>query len=98
MARTMTNFTAADMRGEPRERRRPAAKPDDAAATTDDAAVSAPTAEDVEDDVPDGNVDEITEWVGSDVGRARRALAAEKERKNPRKTLVAQLDEVLEGE
>ena len=91
MARTMTNFTAADMRGEPRERRRPAAKPDDAA-------VSAPTAEDVEDDVPDGNVDEITEWVGSDVGRARRALAAEKERKNPRKTLVAQLDEVLEGE
>lgn len=97
MARTMTNFTAADMRGEPRERRRPAAKPDDTIAT-DDVAVSAPTAEDVEDDVPDGNVDEITEWVGSDVGRARRALAAEKERKNPRKTLVAQLDEVLEDE
>jgi hypothetical protein len=45
----------------------------------------------VDDVVPDGPVDDVLAWVGSDVDRARRALVAEGERPKPRSGLTATL-------
>lgn len=45
----------------------------------------------------DGNVSAILAWVGDDKVRAQAALAAEREGGAPRKTLVAGLEDVLNG-
>lgn len=45
----------------------------------------------------DGNVSAILAWVGDDKVRAHAALAAEREGGAPRKTLVAGLEDVLNG-
>ncbi len=45
----------------------------------------------------DGNVAAILAWVGDDKVRAQAALSAEKEGGAPRKTLVAGLEDVLNG-
>lgn len=49
------------------------------------------------ENVPDGNISEINEWVGDDKDRAQLALDAENEQENPRKTLVKHLEEVING-
>lgn len=43
-------------------------------------------------DVPDGNIDEVLDWVGDDSDRADRALAVELAAASPRSTLVARLE------
>lgn len=43
------------------------------------------------EDVPDGSTNEILDWVGDSEERAEKALAAEKLRPKPRKTLVKAL-------
>ena len=43
-------------------------------------------------------IDEVEEWVGDDPDRARQALAAEQARPEPRKTLVAKLERILDEE
>lgn len=45
--------------------------------------------------VPDGTAEEVRTWVGDDVDRAKRALAAEQKAASPRKTLVDQLTKVV---
>lgn len=47
--------------------------------------------------VPTGTVDEVLAWVGRDLDRAARALAAERAGKN-RSTLVAELQDRAAGE
>lgn len=46
------------------------------------------------DEVPDGTAAVVLSWVGSDQARAERAAAAEKDRDQPRSTLLAQLEKV----
>lgn len=46
--------------------------------------------------VPVGTVGELLEWVGDDKDRARRALAQENSEDKPRKSLAAQLQEVID--
>ena len=68
---------------------------DETAASRDDE-----VADSVEDvpaemsDPPDGTVDEILQWVHGDPTKALLALEAETERDEPRKTLVAELDDL----
>lgn len=45
--------------------------------------------------VPDGNVDEVLDWVGADKVRAQRALEAEQAKATPRVTLVDALEDQL---
>lgn len=48
------------------------------------------------DDVPDGTVPEVLEWVGDDQARASAALLAEQRRHDPpRKTLVEPLEDLV---
>lgn len=47
--------------------------------------------------VPEGTVSEIMRWVGEDVERAKRALEVEQAHEKPRKSLVEQLNERLDG-
>lgn len=49
------------------------------------------------DDNPDADatVDEVLEWVGDDPERATAALATERGRRTPRKTLVEPLEQLL---
>jgi hypothetical protein len=42
--------------------------------------------------VPDGTIDEVMAWVGTDPARARQALDAENAKPSPRSTLVSQLE------
>lgn len=49
------------------------------------------------DNPPDGTVDDVLDWVGDDVDRARLALAAEGERSHARSTLIAPLEALIEG-
>ncbi len=44
----------------------------------------------------DGTIAEVEAWVGDDPVRASTALAAEQNRDNPRSTLVAHLERLLE--
>jgi hypothetical protein len=44
--------------------------------------------------VPEGTADEVKTWVGEDVEKAKRALAAEQKLPSPRKTLVDHLMKV----
>jgi len=51
--------------------------------------------------VPDGDADEIDEWVDGDPERAALAIAAESQRKQPRKRLINRLSKLIaepEGE
>ncbi len=48
--------------------------------------------------VPEGTVDEILDWVGDDSEKAQKALDAENEKSNPRKTLVSALEDALADE
>jgi hypothetical protein len=50
------------------------------------------------DGVPDGTVDEVLAWVGSDKARAQKALDAEDEAEKPRTTLVEALEAMVEAE
>jgi hypothetical protein len=43
-------------------------------------------------DVPDGTVQDVKDWVGDDPDRAQAALAAENEKDEPRVTLVDWLE------
>lgn len=47
------------------------------------------------DAVPAGNASVVLDWVGDDVDRARRALAAEQQASKPRGTVVAALEKVI---
>lgn len=47
-------------------------------------------------EVPRGTRAEVMDWVGSDKTKAKRALAAEKKSDQPRKTLVSELEGILE--
>lgn len=59
--------------------------------------VSEPPTGDIDgDEVPDGNVKEVTDWVGDDRDRALRAYEAEQRRDNPRKSLLTDLERRLE--
>lgn len=49
------------------------------------------------DEVPDGNADAVLDWVGDDRDRAQKALDAEKDRENPRSTLISKLKKVTES-
>lgn len=50
------------------------------------------------DEVPDGTVDQVLEWVGDDVTRATAAIAAEQTRHDPpRKTLLEPLEDLSAG-
>lgn len=46
--------------------------------------------------VPVGTVGELLKWVGDDKDRARRVLAQENSEDKPRKSLTAQLQEVID--
>jgi hypothetical protein len=48
-------------------------------------------------EVPDGTVEEVTEWVGDDPVRATTARAVESKRPEPRVTLLDQLDRSRRG-
>lgn len=52
---------------------------------------------DYTEEVPDGNISEINEWVGDDKDRAQLALDAENKEDNPRKTLVKHLEDIING-
>ena len=45
-------------------------------------------------EVPDGSVSVVTEWVGDDPERAKQALRVERQKDNPRVTLVEALERV----
>lgn len=47
------------------------------------------------DQVPDGTIAEVLDWVGDDSDRAVAALEAEEERDQSRTTLVAALEKVI---
>lgn len=47
-------------------------------------------------EVPKGTTAEVSDWVGSNKERAQQALDAEEATGKPRKTLVADLKEILE--
>lgn len=47
--------------------------------------------------VPMGTIGELLKWVGDDKNRARRVLAQENSEDKPRKSLTAQLQEVIDG-
>lgn len=49
------------------------------------------------DQVPDGNADAVLDWVGDDRDRAAKAIEAEKERDNPRSTLISKLKKLTES-
>lgn len=49
-------------------------------------------------DVPEGTSNEIKEWVGDSVNRARAAYEREQEADNPRKTLIKYLNSLLDSE
>lgn len=49
------------------------------------------------DGVPDGTAKDVLDWVGSDQGRAARALEAERGRDKPRSTLIADLERLSGG-
>lgn len=57
------------------------------------AGTAVPTAEG--SDVPEGTVKEVLAWVGDDKDKAQRALDAENATGDPRKSLVAELEERL---
>lgn len=46
-------------------------------------------------EVPEGTVDDVAEWVGTDPDRAQAALLVERAQPDPRKTLVARMEAVL---
>lgn len=48
--------------------------------------------------VPDGTISEVKSWVGDDTVRARTALDEENAKSDPRVTLVAYLEGLLEDE
>lgn len=68
----------------------------DEAAEAEEAEGTEEEAEDTEeesgDEVPDGTVDEVKEWVGDDPEKAQKALDAENESDTPRSTLVDHLE------
>lgn len=47
-------------------------------------------------DVPEGSIKDVLKWVGDDVDRAKKALAAEK-KGDKRSTLITKLEGVIEG-
>lgn len=47
------------------------------------------------EEVPNGNIKEITRWVGDDKERAQAALDAENEREDKRSTLIEKLKDVI---
>jgi len=46
--------------------------------------------------VPEGTAEEVLDWVGDDVTRARKALAAERKDDSPRKTVVEPLQKMID--
>ena len=87
MARqTQTNFTASDMLGTGKKSR--ADKKSSASRTNSSGA-------DTSNDVPEGSVDEVLEWVGNDKTKALAALDAENAKSNPRKTAIEELENLL---
>lgn len=48
-------------------------------------------------EVPEGNADAVLDWVGDDRDRAAQALTVEKERENPRSTLISKLRKLAES-
>ena len=49
-----------------------------------------------EEAVPDGAIGEVLAWVNRDQARAARALRAERDRQEPRQTLVVQLERLAQ--
>lgn len=61
-------------------------------------AEAAPVAAPAASDVPEGTISEVKSWVGTDDERAQLALDAENAKDEPRVTLVAYLEGLLEDE
>lgn len=49
------------------------------------------------EEIPEGNISELKDWVGDDKDRAQLVLDDENSQDNPRKTLVKHLEEVING-
>ena len=47
------------------------------------------------DEVPSGSTKEVLTWVGTDAGKAKRALDVELKKNPPKKGLVAELNKLL---
>lgn len=66
-------------------------------AVVEETVVETPKAEEIDsNEVPEGTIKEVLDWVGEDVDRAVEALSAE-ESGERRKTLVKSLEEIIEG-
>lgn len=66
-------------------------------AVVEETAVETPeTEETVSDEVPEGTIKEVLDWVGEDADKAVEALTAE-EAGERRKTLIKSLEEIIEG-
>lgn len=51
----------------------------------------------ITEEIPEGNISELKDWVGDDKDRAQLVLDDENSQDNPRKTLVKHLEEVING-
>ena len=87
MARQVqTNFTASDMLGTGKKSR---------AGKKSSASRAKSSGADTSNDVPEGSVDEVLEWVGDDKTKALAALDAENAKSSPRKTAIEELENLL---
>ena len=106
--RVMTNFTADDMgaapvsapdepdeSGKSDESGKPAESTKSTEPKTRRSAKQAKTEDVDETKVPEGSVDELTEWVGDDKDRAEKALEAENAKDHPRVTAIEAFESVL---
>ena len=49
------------------------------------------------DEIPSGTIGQLIAWVGEDKDRARKVLAQESTEDKPRKSLTAQLEEIIDA-
>lgn len=87
----MTNFTAADMPSA--GSRKPAKKASKKRASRKQAKVEQAPAD--PNEVPQGTVNELLEWVGDDKDRAQLALDAENEKASPRSTAIDAFESII---
>ena len=87
----MTNFTAADMPSA--GSRKPAKKASRKRASQKQAKVEQAPAD--PNEVPQGTVNELLEWVGDDKDRAQLALDAETEKASPRSTAIDAFESII---
>lgn len=91
--RVQTNFKAEDMitLESTKDRKQESAQ------KTDAPKAEAPKQQD-SNQVPEGTTAEVLDWVGDDVNKAKKALAAEKKNDDPRVTLTEPLEKIIEDD